>query len=48
MGAPASVQNTTDVLFRDLLAAFRIWRLSIGSLVTVSALVATGQVAQIP
>ncbi|MTW19256.1 4-carboxymuconolactone decarboxylase [Rhodoplanes serenus] len=45
--APGLVQNTTDVLFRDL------WlRPDLAprdrSLVTVSALVATGQVAQIP
>ena len=45
--APALVQNTTDVLFRDL------WlRPDLAprdrSLVTVSALIATGQVAQIP
>jgi 4-carboxymuconolactone decarboxylase len=45
--APGFVQNTTDVLFRDL------WlRPDLAprdrSLITVSALVATGQVAQIP
>jgi hypothetical protein len=45
--APGPVQNTTDVLFRDL------WRRPglaprDRSLVTVSALIASGQVAQIP
>jgi 4-carboxymuconolactone decarboxylase len=45
--APGLVQNTTDVLFRDL------WlRPDLAprdrSLITVSALVASGQVAQIP
>jgi 4-carboxymuconolactone decarboxylase len=39
--APGIVQYTTDVLFRDLAPRDR-------SLVTVSALIASGQVAQIP
>jgi 4-carboxymuconolactone decarboxylase len=45
--APALVQNTTDVLFRDLWLRPDLAPCD-RSLVTVSALIATGQVAQIP
>ena len=45
--APGLVQNTTDVLFRDLWLRPNLSPRD-RSLVTVSALVATGQVAQIP
>jgi 4-carboxymuconolactone decarboxylase len=45
--APGLVQNTTDVLFRDLWLRPDLAPCD-RSLVTVSALVATGQVAQIP
>src|SRR5262249_29736070 len=45
--APGIVQYTTDVLFRDLWLRPDL-RPRDRSLVTVSALVATGQVAQIP
>lgn len=45
--APGVVQNTTDVLFRDLWLRPDL-KPRDRSLVTVSALVATGQVAQIP
>lgn len=45
--APGLVQNTTDVLFRDLWLRPDLAPCD-RSLITVSALVATGQVAQIP
>jgi 4-carboxymuconolactone decarboxylase len=45
--APGLVQNTTDVLFRDLWLRSDLASRD-RSLVTVSALVATGQVVQIP
>jgi len=44
--APGLVQNTTDLLFRDLWLRPALARRD-RSLVTVSALVASGQVAQI-
>jgi 4-carboxymuconolactone decarboxylase len=46
--APGLVQNTTDVLFRDLWLRPDLAPRDRRSLVTVSALVASGQVAQIP